>query len=252
MRHNVEDFLRRIRLRWGFKFRPLGRLFLRLRGGSAQHGAHDLETELLEYLPTAPGYYIELGANDGVIGSNTLCLEIFRGWRGALIEPASLTFGKLQKNRSSRRNTLVRAACVSNSYESDTVELAFAGLMSTAIGLESDVDDPLAHAESGLAYSRHLDGSLQTEFVPATTLTEVLLSGGAPNQISLLSLDVEGAELEVLKGLDFELFRIDWILVECRNFPRMSRFLRSEGYELEAQLSDLDYLFKFEPRGKGV
>ncbi len=39
--------------------------------------------------------------------------------------------------------------------------------------------------------------------VPATTLDDILMEGGAPQPLDFLSVDVEGHEIEVLRGFDF-------------------------------------------------
>ena len=46
---------------------------------------NDLDKKLEKYLDFDYGYFVELGANDGVNQSNTLFFERFRGWKGVLI-----------------------------------------------------------------------------------------------------------------------------------------------------------------------
>ena len=38
------------------------------------------------------GFYIELGAFDGITQSNTYFFELNRGWKGILIEPSKTSF----------------------------------------------------------------------------------------------------------------------------------------------------------------
>jgi len=232
----------------GYRFLLIGqhRYLQDLNRDSSVHSSALHET-LVKHLPSRPGFYVELGANDGVTGSNTLFLELFRGWRGLLIEPVSESFRLLSRNRSSKRNHLVRAACVSFGYASNWVEIAVANLMSTPLGLDSDISDPIAHATAGLTYSKHLT-ELRIEKVPAATLTEILREHRGPRVIDFLSLDVEGAELEVLKGVDFLDFEIRLILVEAREPDRIIEFLAVRDYILLAQASPIDYLFSLQPR----
>ena len=110
------------------------------------------------------------------------------------------------------------------------------GLMSTAIGLDSDVEDPIHHAAGNQM------PMFQT--VPARTLTSVLDENGAPAVMQLLSIDVEGAELEVFKGLDLERYRFEWIVAESRSIPRLQGYLAPYGYSLEKQLTEHDFLFR--------
>jgi hypothetical protein len=86
---------------------------LALYGGHRRgFGVGDLDVKLRKWTGTRKGFYIELGANDGVSQSNTLLLELLFGWRGVLVEPVSSLFEELRHNRSRRRNAIYRAACV--------------------------------------------------------------------------------------------------------------------------------------------
>ena len=66
----------------------------------------------------------------------------------------------------------------------------------------------------------------------ARTLSSILDSTNAPTVIDLLSLDVEGAELEVLKGINFFKYSFKYILVESRDINRLKSFLYTNGYHL--------------------
>jgi hypothetical protein len=55
---------------------------------------------------------------------------------------------KCLANRS-KKNQIFCNACVSFEFKDRFVEIAFSNLMSSPIGLESDVLDPVSHAESG-------------------------------------------------------------------------------------------------------
>jgi hypothetical protein len=86
--------------------------------------------------------------------------------------------------------------------------------------------------------------------VPARTLSAILDDAKAPITIALLSLDVEGAELKVLRGLDFAKYRIHWILVESRSIDRIAQYLAQFGFSLAAQLGGLDFLFELGEGGE--
>jgi FkbM family methyltransferase len=202
---------------------------------------NQLDRKLEKYVNYDNGYFVELGANDGVTQSNSLYFEKHRNWRGVLVEPAPQNFLKCRQNRSAR-NSIYCAACVSFDYGHEFVRFAYSNLMTTPITLESDIQDPRAHAELG---SRFL-GTGETVFefgAVARTLNALLLDAHAPRKIDLLSLDVEGAELEVLKGIDHQIFRFKYLLVECRDFTRLSDYLEKQGYRFVEKLSVQDYLF---------
>ncbi|MBX9873512.1 MAG: FkbM family methyltransferase [Beijerinckiaceae bacterium] len=205
-------------------------------------GLNELDRTLESYLDIDGGYFVELGANDGVAQSNTLHFERFRGWSGVLVEPTPHNFLKCLKTRSDRAKVFC-CACTSFDYRERFVEIAFSNLMSTPVGLESDIADPRAHAELGhqfLAPSERVFsfGAL------ARPLNDLLMEAGSPAWIDLLSLDVEGAEIEVLKGIDHGRYRFRYICVECRDFDRIAAYLGQHGYSFVAQLTVHDYLFR--------
>lgn len=200
-----------------------------------------LDRKLEKYVNFDNGYFVELGANNGITQSNSLYFERYRGWRGVLVEPVPHNFIACRRNRSSRDN-IYCAACVSFGYEEEFVRIAYSNLMSTPITLDSDIDNPEGHAQMGRQF---LDrGETVLEFgAVAKTLNSLLIDAGAPTVIDFLSLDVEGAELEVIKGVDHQAFRFKYILVECRDLQRLSIYLEEQGYRLVEQLSSQDYLY---------
>ena len=115
--------------------------------------------------------------------------------------------------------------------------------MTAPVGLESDIGDPVEHALSGAQF---LDSQDRFEMIaaPAITLMQVLRQSGAPQKLGFLSLDVEGAEIEVLKGLDMASYRFNWILVESRDFRVVEKYLSENGYQFIGKLSHHDYLFR--------
>ncbi len=204
-------------------------------------GLNQLDRKLEGYVNYDGGYFVELGANDGIKQSNSLYFERYRGWRGLLIEAAPQNFLKCRQNRA-QQSTVYCAACVSFEHDQEFVRMVYSDLMSTPISSKSDISDPSAHAKLGNKYLQN--GEINFEFgAVARTLNSLLLEASAPKQIDFLSLDVEGFEQEVLKGVDHETFRFKYILVECRDIDRMSAYLNENGYRFIEKLSVHDYLF---------
>jgi FkbM family methyltransferase len=205
-------------------------------------GLDELDRALSAYLDIDYGYFVELGANDGVSQSNTLHFEKFRGWSGVLVEPTPHNFLKCRANRSSHTHIFC-CACTAFDYAEKFVEVAYSNLMTTPIGLDSDISDPIAHAREGRRFLAPAD-TVFTFGARARPLNDLLIEAGSPATIDLLSLDVEGAEMEVLKGIDHDRFRFRYICVECRDIDRMTAYLKTNGYELVEKLSGHDFLFK--------
>jgi len=115
--------------------------------------------------------------------------------------------------------------------------------MSVPIGLESDISDPIAHAKKGKQFLHPAEENVSFGAL-ARPLNDVLKDASAPHLIDLLSLDVEGAELEVLKGVNYKDFKFKYMCVESRDIEKINSFLQTVGYEFVEKLSEHDYLFK--------
>jgi FkbM family methyltransferase len=218
---------------------------LELASGSPYWGLHELDRQIEKYLDFEDGYFVELGANDGRFQSNTLYYEQFRGWRGLLVEPSPELCQRCRESRSSR-NSIVNAACVSFGYTDPSVEMIYSNAMSVTLNVETDIGDPLAHAELGRQFLRP-DETVFNFQAPARTLNSILLEAGAPARIDFLSLDVEGSEIEVLKGVDHEAFRFRYMLIECRDIARLNEYLGALRYRLVDKFNAHDYLFADQP-----
>lgn len=137
------------------------------------------------------GTFIELGALDGVLYSNTKFYEETLGWRGILIEPVPRLFEMLLHNRPNCE--LHRLAICSQQGEVEFVgEDAYAGSVHT-YGKE-------------LLEARQVESKLptQTYKVEAKPFREVVDHHRVP-KVDLLSVDVEGGEFEVLNTFDWDI-----------------------------------------------
>jgi FkbM family methyltransferase len=199
-----------------------------------------LDKKLEYYLDFDNGYFVELGANDGVNQSNTLYFERFRGWKGVLVEPYQPNFENLMRNRSSI-NFFKNVACVGPSYKKSTISLAYSNLMTSTLGIESEISNPVGHAVQGADF---WGGESFIFDAAAQTLGSLLVEACAPVLIDLLSLDVEGVELEILKGVDHTIFSFRYICVESRKFDELHKYLTDLKYQYVEALSTHDHLFR--------
>jgi FkbM family methyltransferase len=156
------------------------------------------------------GFFLDVGSGHGTIGSNTKALEE-RGWTGICVDP----FPTHMEDRTCQMEKVV----VSSSSGQTVKFHAHSGLGGIADTLGKWKDEA--------------SKSPVVEFT-TTTLGEVLERTKAPSYIHFLSLDIEGAELEALKGVPFEKYRFGSMAIEHNDEePKRSdllKFLESRGY----------------------
>jgi FkbM family methyltransferase len=154
------------------------------------------------------GVYIELGALDGVLYSNTKFFEDSLNWKGILIEPHPEKFKLLQINRPNNFlfNNLV-------SCHKEPLEFRyFMDCHAAVSGVENTLSQH--HFDTFFESNNELNKSLPQNkiFINPISLTEIVKETNLTH-IDLLSLDVEGHEYEVLKSWDFSI-PINIILIE--------------------------------------
>lgn len=190
-----------------------------------------LDRKLERFLGFDGGVFIEAGANDGYDQSNTYYFEKLRGWTGLLVEPVPELAAACRRNR---RGPVIEAALVGQDAPDATVEIHFAGLMSSVAGALGDADATASHVRQGIAV-QNLAASYVVR-VPARTLSSIIEASGLTREIDLLSLDIEGGEPEALRGLDLDRHAPRWICVEVRDRPRIEARLLPR-YEVAAILN---------------
>lgn len=175
----------------------------------SQHADDYIAWQLLN--KPSSGLVVEVGAFDGVHLSNSYSLEL-RGWRSLCIEPNPDIFQHLKGNR--RKSVNVNCAVVGDASIQE-VEF-FVEKIGVLSGIEFDEHDVKERYDRrGLTYE-----SPSRVRVAAKTLDQIFDENGmGPNDVDLLSIDVEGYELEVLKGFDIERFRPKLLVVEA-NTPK--------------------------------
>jgi FkbM family methyltransferase len=206
------------------------------------HSLNNLDEALSNLLPHKNGYYVEIGANDGISQSNSLYFERKKNWSGILVEPDKYNFRILTRNRK-KRNKFFNCACVSFEFKENFIKFIYSNLMSVTINDKSEFDKVNTHALSGMQFLAK-DEIIKTYLVPAMNLESILEKANAPSLMDFFSLDVEGHELEVLKGLNHTKFRFKYILIETSEFATISSFLNNARYHFIEKLSHHDYLFK--------
>lgn len=161
------------------------------------------------------GFFIEIGANDGITLSNTYLLETQYEWNGICIEPLPTHFKKLCK---ARQNSL----CVNKAIFNKSGEIVKFSVSNLLSGITSHIDK--------------YDFVKQEEQIDVETITmdDLLDELNAPKFIEYMSLDTEGTEFEILKTIDYSKYIFGIIHLE-HNYVEPKRtmireFLKSNGY----------------------
>lgn len=169
-------------------------------------------------------FFVDIGANDGLTCSNTAYFEIDLGWDGICIEPHPEAFIKLKAARKSKFYN----CCISNE-EKEIDFLVVKGYAEMLSGIFNDYD-PL-HIKRINDELQVNGGSKEIIKIESKTLSSILEESGI-NNVDYLSIDTEGSELNVLKGIDFGKFNINIISVENNGYnDNVKNYLESCNYE---------------------
>lgn len=157
------------------------------------------------------GFFLDVGSGHGTIGSNTKALEEL-GWTGICIDP----FPTAMEGRTCRMEKVVVSSVGGQTVKFHT----HAGL--------GGIADTLGK------WKEEASKSPIVEFT-TTTLGDVLRQAHAPSFIHFMSIDIEGAELEALKGIPFDQYRFGAMAIEHNEEePKRTdilNFLKLQGYE---------------------
>jgi len=166
------------------------------------------------------GFFVEFGATDGVLLSNTLLLESEFGWSGICAEPNPKFLRKLRANRG----CIVAPDCIAG-RSGDMVDFILADEYGGIADFAND--DP--HVARRAAF-RELGEVIR---LPTISLDDFLKKYDAPREIDYLSIDTEGSEYEILRAFPFGEWDIRLLTVE-HNFTALRadirRLLEGHGY----------------------
>jgi FkbM family methyltransferase len=155
------------------------------------------------------GFYVDIGAFDGMHLSNTLTFELM-GWQGVCVEPNPEMFELCRRNRT--HAVCLNEACL-GSTESGKVSFFVdeMGLLSSVFKNEEKLHDiKERYRKRGLVFSHPKEIEVNT-----CTLNEILVRY-APNKhtVDFVSIDTEGSELDIVRGIDFQNYDIRVLVIE--------------------------------------
>lgn len=169
------------------------------------------------------GFFVEAGAFDGEGLSSTLVLERDYGWNGLLVEADPFNFAELRKKN---RKAWTSPACLSVEPKAQRVTFshAFGG------SVFSGIDYVVAKMLKDSSMTNKSVMSINTTCLPIFTL----LSALNIKTVDYFALDVEGAELKILKTIPFDLLLIKVITIEYNHIKEgeeaLTQFMKSKGF----------------------
>lgn len=178
------------------------------------------------------GVFVDVGAYDGVTISNSCFFEREMGWTGLCVEPIPDVFKELVANRP---GSICENVCVSNVEG----ELEFARV--EGVEALSGIADRMDRRHRRRIKSE--GGRVEMMRLPSLRL-QTLLDRHGIDRIDFLSIDTEGAELDVIRSLDFERTCVNAVCVENNSGERkVRRHLEQNGLAYLLTLGDLDDLY---------
>ena len=150
------------------------------------------------------GFFVEIGAYDGIIGSNCYHFEKFLNWQGIAIEASKFQYQKLKNNRNCKVLNRAISGSIKNVEFLEVVE----GLTQMS-GINNENFTSANIIRNNKQSKTHISKITTTTFDQSVSNHE---------EIDYLSIDIEGEELNLLSSIDFQKYNIKVISVE-NNIP---------------------------------
>jgi FkbM family methyltransferase len=168
------------------------------------------------------GFFVDIGANNGIDISNSYYLERQLDWSGICVEPMPKVFAELTRNR---KCTCVQGCVAAWDGEAEFLEVEGSEMLS---GLASTLN-PVHH-------ERILGHRINKLKLPCFRL-DTLLRHHNVSHVDFMSIDTEGSEMEILRNVAWGDVKINVLCVEnTYHGDLLAEFLYDRGYRLNAIL----------------
>jgi len=175
------------------------------------------------------GFYVDIGANDGINGSTTFWAEQI-GWNGICVEPQKSTFERMKTVRT----CALYNCAVSNKSRENVAFISFPN-KDTRSGLADSMSE--SHIEAAKQFS-----NMENNLVSTKTFGDIMADFPKIEFIDFLSIDTEGHEMQVLESIDFTKFKFGLITIETEDGSDVVRYVESNGYK-KLMIAGSDCLF---------
>jgi len=198
------------------------------------YGQHQEDVYIKSLFPdNYTGVCVDVGAYDGVNMSNTYYFEK-NGWRCLCIEPILEEYQKCKSVRKECANICAGK----EDLDQQKFTVFSLGLNKSAISSLSP-DPQLVMAHKGMITSS------EERIVPVRTLVSILQNHNFPKKIDFISIDTEGTELDVLMGINLDLYDVYLFVIENNfNHPACEDYLKNFGYTKIKRIAVNDFFVK--------
>lgn len=202
---------------------------------SKPYPGHD---KLKKYFNYENGFFVECGGNDGYVHDPTYYFEKIKKWNGIIVEPLPIySLCKLDRNKS----VVYNYALVADDFEGGKISLIDCNLMSVV----EDVEDSEDWALIGAKMMNIKPKKIQVPTITIQNILDNFFSTHGQRNIDLMVIDVEGYEVEVLKGMNFDKYRPKNLLIEIHGEDRKTQVesLIEKYYDFVDQITIDDRLY---------
>jgi FkbM family methyltransferase len=178
------------------------------------------------------GYFVDIGAHDGISGNNTFYFEN-AGWNGICFEPIPEVFQKLKENRK----CLLKNKALSD-IEGTEQFFLIEGYSEMLSGLVKEYPD-----QHIIRINNEIQQHNQS-FDYIDVNSSIFNKEVDRTDIDLLSIDTEGAEFTILKTIDFQKYNINVMVIEYNyHNQELINFLHNNGFDIVKQI-EIDLIVK--------
>jgi FkbM family methyltransferase len=182
------------------------------------------------------GFFLDIGAHDGISYSNTYHFEKNRNWSGICIEPIPDVYNNLTVNR----NCKCYNVCISEKEGFVTFRRVhgYGEMLSGILDFMTPEHIERINYESGFAENSFEDLKIESKNI------NLILKDNGINKIDYLSIDTEGAEFAIIRTIDFGSIDIAFLTVENNeSSAEVSKYLGERGYSCISSFTD-DFYYK--------
>lgn len=168
------------------------------------------------------GTFVDVGAYDGITGSNSIFLEKYRGWTGVLVEPV-----KIHRERAAQLRSSPVMDCAVSTKKGTAEFITVTHGYTQMSGLKATYDKEILKRVR--AAERHVEEKIK---VPTRSLAQILKDSDILHP-DFISLDIEGAELTVLEKFPFNKHNVKaWAIENNIADSALPALMRKNGYNL--------------------